>query len=517
MTIALPTPGARLGRNAGLNVLGQILPAAAGLLTVPYIIHGLGLARFGVLTLAWVVLAYLGLFDFGLGRATIRFVAEALGRGDEAALPGILWTSLLVQIALGCAGTALVALATPALVEHVVKVPAELVPETRRVFYLLALSIPVLLCSASLKGVLEASSRFDLSNLVRAGSGTGLFIVPALGVALRLDLSGIMILLLAFLVATTVAYLALCQYVHPSLLRNLRVERNRLRALFTFGGWVTVSALTVPLLLYSDRFLLSVMSGIAVLAYYTVPFDVVSRLQVLPGSLGAAIFPAFSSTPVADRARLSELYTRGLRYLVLVICPAALALILGAHLFLTLWLGAAFAAHGTLVLQLIALGVVLNALSQIPAQLLDGVGRPDLRAKLLLGYLPVYLAGAWALISGWGVEGAAVAWLARGCLELALFMGFAAFELHSDLRVFLKNGFASALLAFGTCAVAGYIVIGISGAYPLVEVVVIAAGLALFVGVTWASALEQGERLRLAALAGGLGTHFGLAPRTTER
>jgi O-antigen/teichoic acid export membrane protein len=507
----------RLARNTGLNILGQVLPAIIGLVAVPYILHGLGLARFGVLSLAWVVLAYLGLFDFGLGRATIRFVADALGKGDEAAVPGIVWTSLLVQVMLGIAGTGLVLLATPLLVEHALKVPTALVRETENVFDLLAISVPVLLCSASLKGVLEASSRFDLTNLVRTGSGSALFLAPALGVALHLNLAGIMVVLLVALVMTAVAYLALCVHVHPALQHGVRVESHRLRALFSFGGWVTVSSLTVPFLIYSDRFLLSILAGVAVLAYYTVPYDIVARLQILPGSLGAAIFPAFSATPASQRERLADLYMRGLRYLALAICPVALIMILAANLFLTLWLGPSFAAHGTLVLQLLAIGVVLNGLSQIPAQLLDGIGRPDLRAKILMAYLPPYLVIAWVLISSWGVNGAALAWLLRGCLELSLFFGFAAAQLESRPLSLLRGGFLPALLAFGTFAVAGSAIIGVSNNYPLVEVAVTVACGVLFATTLWIYALEQAERIRLTALAWGVGSHIGLRLRAAHK
>jgi len=72
-----------LARNTLINFIGQVLPLLAGLVALPLIIHGLGTDRFGILSLAWVILGYFSVFDLGLGRATTKYVAEALGIGNE--------------------------------------------------------------------------------------------------------------------------------------------------------------------------------------------------------------------------------------------------------------------------------------------------------------------------------------------------------------------------------------------------------------------------------------------------
>jgi O-antigen/teichoic acid export membrane protein len=92
---------------------------------------------------------------------------------------------------------------------------------------------------------------------------------------------------------------------------------------------------------------------------------------------------------------------------------------------LTLWLGADFAQHGYRVLQWLAVGVFINCLALIPFTLVQGVGRPDLTAKLHLIELPLYLSALWWLISAHGVEGAAIAWTARMGVDGAVLFGMA--------------------------------------------------------------------------------------------
>lgn len=64
-------------------------------------------------------------------------------------------------------------------------------------------------------------------------------------------------------------------------------------------------------------------------------------------------------------------------------------------------------------MQLLALGTLLNGLGLVPFALVQGVGRPDLTAKLHLCELPLYVPLLWWLIRAHGIEGAALAWLLR--------------------------------------------------------------------------------------------------------
>jgi len=59
---------------------------------IPILIRGLGKERFGLLTLAWVLIGYAGLFDLGLGRALTQLVAQKLGAGEEREIPSLVWT-----------------------------------------------------------------------------------------------------------------------------------------------------------------------------------------------------------------------------------------------------------------------------------------------------------------------------------------------------------------------------------------------------------------------------------------
>src|SRR5918998_2593407 len=98
------TSGRLLARNTIFNFAGQAAPLLVALVAIPLLIEGLGTDRFGVLTLAWIVIGYFSLFDLGLGRALTKLVAERLGTGREDEVPDLVWTGLALMIALGLAG-----------------------------------------------------------------------------------------------------------------------------------------------------------------------------------------------------------------------------------------------------------------------------------------------------------------------------------------------------------------------------------------------------------------------------
>src|SRR5437773_929252 len=123
------TSGRLLARNTVWNLLGNGAPMLVAVVCIPILIRGLGKERFGVLTLAWALIGYASLFDLGLGRALTQLVAQKLGTGEERKIPSLAWTSLLLMLLLGLAGTACILLISPWLVHSAVNVPDELGPE----------------------------------------------------------------------------------------------------------------------------------------------------------------------------------------------------------------------------------------------------------------------------------------------------------------------------------------------------------------------------------------------------
>lgn len=472
--------GALLARNTLRNLVGRGLPLLVAAGAIPFLVRGLDPEVFGLLALVWMVVTYFG--ELGFGRATTKYTAEARAQGDDERLVGVVWGSLLVQVAIGVAAGAVLAALAPLASADLFRMSDELVAEGRATILLVAISIPVLMASSSLRGVLEAEQRFDLVNVVRIPAGMASFLLPLIGMWLGFGLVGIVALLLGGKVAAALGFGALCLRAVPALGTRPRVRE--LRALFGFGSWAAVSSIVSPVLVYLDRLVLAAVVSVAAVAYYAAPFEVVVRLLLIPASLAATLFPAFSAIRTGgDDERARRLVARSVKFLLLAMGPVAILLLGGAWDLLHVWLGPEYAREGALALKILAVGILVNSLAWVPFSLVQGVGRPDLTAWFHLAELPVHAALVVLLVGAWGIPGAALAWTLRVVLDAGLLFWAAGRVAGVRRRDFLADRVPrSAAVVVGAGVVAALIGAFAPGAWVRIGLTLAVLGVVASVG-----------------------------------
>jgi O-antigen/teichoic acid export membrane protein len=494
--------GAVLARNTAFNLLGSVVPVGVALVVTPYVIRGLGVERFGVLSLVWAILWYASYFDLGLARATTKFASEALGKGQSETIPTILRASLRIQVLLGGIAALCVYLVTPLLLGRVLHIPAALSRESQLAFYGIGITIPFFLAAGILSALLAGAHRFDLVNLVKIPANSLMFLLPALGIYFNYRLPGVVMLLFLSRVLVSAVLLRLCWKVFPKLASRPASDINITTPLLKFGGWVTVSNFLAPLIIYLDRFVVGSVLSLAAITFYSVPSEMVSRLQFIPGSIGGVLFPAFSLVHLQDSNRLTRLYARSLKITLLMVGPVAVLLYAFASDILRLWLGSEFSKHSSLTLQLLSVGLLLTSVGQIPGNLLDGIGRPDLRAKIYLAYFLPFLGILWILVQKRGIEGAAVAWSVRAGGELVLYVVVTARHLHLRVRAHFQSGLLKATCACTGLAGMVFLIRALASSDLLIRVISSAVAIGVFLFVIWRFVLDPMERHTLHSAVG---------------
>ncbi len=445
-----------LRRNVLWNLLGTGAPLLVAIVAIPILIEGLGVDRFGVLMLSWMVVGYFSLFDLGLGRAVTKLVAEKLGDGRNSEIPGLIWTAMMLMAILGVLGAAAAAALSPWLVSSVLKIPSELQTETLTAFYLLSASISIVIITTGVRGILEAHQRFGLVNVVRIPLGISTFLGPVAVLPFTNSLVSVVVVLIFARFVALCVYILLCLKVEPRLRGSFSVNRKMAKSLLSFGGWLTVSNIVSPLMVYMDRFLIGAMITMTAVTYYATPYEVVTRFLVIPVALMGVLFPAFSTAFVQDKAHAARLYGRSVLYIFLSLFPAVLVIITFAREGLTMWLGSEFAGDSSVVLQLLAFGVLINSMAHVPFGLVQAAGRPDFTAKLHLLELPFYLILLWWLLSSYGIVGVAIAWVVRVVVD-AFFLFVISHNLLSLGMSFTLRSVSSASLALSMLIVAAVI------------------------------------------------------------
>jgi len=440
-----------LARSTLWNLIGQSSPALVALFAIPFLIKGLGTDRFGILTLAWTLVGYFSLFDFGLGRALTQVVSERIGQSRGHEIADIVWTATYLMVLLGVAAAAVMAMLSPWLVTRVLKIPSSLQTETLHALLVLAAGIPIVTAHAGLRGVLEAWLRFDLTNAVRIPMGILTFVVPLCVLPFSRSLFVVVAALVAVRAGGCLVQLILCVRTVPGLRLIARPRVEAVVPLLRFGSWMTVSNIVSPLMVSLDRFVIGAMISMAAVAYYSTPYEAVTKFLLIPAALVGVLFPAFSRSFVQDRADTQQLFRRGAKVVALALFPLCLLTVAFGREALAIWLGHNFADRSTRVLQLLAIGVFLNGLANVPFALIQAVGRPDITAKLHLLELPAYLATLWWLVHSWGIVGAAAAWVARVAVDaLVLFIvAERSLKMARATATRLLLGLAAVLMALG--------------------------------------------------------------------
>jgi O-antigen/teichoic acid export membrane protein len=482
-----------LAKNSLFNFVGQILPMLVGVLTIPYIIRGLGENGYGILSIAFMVLGYFSIFDLGLSRSTVKFVAEHLSPEKIHKVPELVWTSLGLLIALGCTFGALAAAFVPIAVTHFFRMPSSFVGEAKTALFILCASMPVMLSNDALRGVLEATQRFDLVNYVKVPGSVCFYLCAALAIPFGVKVHGIVFLLVMIRLLTACVYLTFCLRVIPGLRKRVRFSCDAVRPLTVFGGWIMVSNITGPIFGNIERFLIASVLSVGMLTYYSVPFDLVGKILIFPSSIAPALFPYFSYHGSRSGNEVSDVTSRAVKYLLVVMTPPTAIFICFAKDILRAWLGSQFAENSTVVMQLVAVLFFLNAFAYIPNASVQALGRPELKAILDLAVLPTYAVGCWILMRHMGVGGAALAKLLITIIDCS-FLYFFAWRLNAfPIRDCISGPLARALAVSGIFFALVY-VIHLCHPALLVSGVLVAACSAAYMASFWVVAVDGEDR-----------------------
>jgi O-antigen/teichoic acid export membrane protein len=175
--------------------------------------------------------------------------------------------------------------------------------------------------------------------------------------------------------------------------------------------------------MYLDRFLVASFVSLEAVTFYTVPYEALTRLRIIPTSLITTLYPAMSErSGELVRGRLQALHNGSLRYLLLLLVPGISFLVVFGPDVFSIWMGSTFAAKAAPVLQILGLGFLLNSLAYVSYTAIQAMGKPDLVGKYHVLVLPFYLGLSLTLIYHWGMVGAALAATLRfGSDSLLLF------------------------------------------------------------------------------------------------
>ena len=171
-------------------------------------------------------------------------------------------------------------------------------------------------------------------NAIRIPLGILTFAGPAAVVLQTDNLVALVAVLAALRVVGVAAHWLVCARLYPRLTTMGAPTAAAFSEMFGFGAWLTVSNVVGPMFVYLDRFVIGATLSIAAVAYYSVPYEVVTRLWLVPAALSGVLFPAFAAARESNPERAVRLYGMGFKVVLLAIFPLTFA----ATLFAPEWM-----------------------------------------------------------------------------------------------------------------------------------------------------------------------------------
>ena len=406
-------------RNTAYNLLGSFVPMIVGVVTVPIYLRLIGEARYGVLALVWLFLGYFGLFDPGITRAALFHIARLDGREHEKERESVLWTALAINLCFGLVGGIVLYAAGKPFFMSTFKMPESMRVEVIASLPWLAASVPVSIVMGVLGGALQAREGFGAYNLISGFNAFATLLIP-LAVAYwhGPDLRWLIASVLIVRMAGAIPSLVVLRFLLPLGVGG-HFEKSRVRTLFTYGGWVTISNLINPILTSMDRMVIGSIIGAQGVAIYTVPFNLTSRISMLPAAFATSLFPKLSRGSREDSERLAQ---DAITALSAVMTPLVVATAAILPTFMRLWVGASFSQQAAPIGVVLLAGIWINSLAVVPFEHLQAIDRPDVTAKFhAIECLP-FLAVLWLGLHFYGLIGAAWAWSLRVTFDAVLLL-----------------------------------------------------------------------------------------------
>jgi len=489
----------RILRNVGLNLLGTAVPIAISLVTVPGYLNTLGADRYGVMSLVWTLIGYFGILDMGISLATENRISIARASKDvpHERVEEVFFTALFVNFTTGVIGAALLWGGVWSYLTWFGHVSPGFSREIIDSLPWLAAAIPLANLSWVFAGSLTGAERFDMFNINQVlGMATfqclplaaAHWIGPSLPVVIATAVLTRLVTGIAFGISTW-RVLGLTRWRMPSW--------PIVKELFHYGSWIVIDGAAEMFAQSLDRVVIGGMLGARAVAYYATPQNLLGRLSVLPTAVMRTLFPRLSASSHADAHDLTR---QGIALVAGVLTPATIGAICLLSPFLTWWVGAELANAGVMPGRIIALTVWIGSTASVVRVLMQAQSKTASAAHISLIELPITLVLLWIGVRTLGLEGAALAVLARSVIDGVLLAKLSRLGCRLLASVLMPHAlFLSVAFAVSCLIDNAWVVAGLGVALAAANLAVSFAMSAQLRAIVWQLAQRTGIGRRLRA------------------
>lgn len=402
----------RIIKNVLMNWFAYGTTIIVGFFMQPFLVHHLGDSLYGVWVLIGSLAGYLGLLDFGLTPATVKYVAEHRARNDQDAINRLVSGGMLVFSALGC--VVLVATVVLAFCFNAI-FHTQLSNSTATIIVFIAgIDLAITFPASVFVGVLRGYQRYDVDAAVTAF--TILARSALLVVFIGRGYNGIWALALLTLVFDMVrlGYIIYCVYgINPEIrIARAHLDQGEMRRLLSFSSFFFLIMVGNQINFLTDSIvigsMLPVTIAMAAVTTYNIANRLVSYLRDLVVEMSGVLMPAFSGLFAGnDHAKVQELHILNTKYTLLISLPLASVFFVLGDVFINVWMGPHYAQSAQL-LYILTVAIIAHLAVNPTNGALIGMGKHKIVAKFSIAQALTNLVVSILLVKQYQLIGVAL-------------------------------------------------------------------------------------------------------------
>lgn len=424
-------------KNVVFGFTTWFFPLFLSFFATPIIVISLGNEDYGIYAL---VLGFIGYsFNFGIGRAVTKYIAEYLLEDDFKKISEVISTTLFLNLLVGLVGLFSILILAEWFVQNVFQIKGEEAQlKTINALYISSAIIFFTMLNQVFVAIIQGIQRFDtfskIFNIQSFALLAGNLILALTGFGLiSLLLWNLLVICLTSLITALISKRLLPEYFfsfHPT--------TQTLKLVLKYSAAIIGYQIMSNFLLLFERGWITRKLGPESLTFYVIPMMLGIYLHSFISSLMLVIFPLASELN-QNKTKLLKLYSKSIKLVCFFVFFIGSTLIVTSNEFLFLWMGSEFAEKSSELLIIHTITYSLVAILIIPWQITEGLGYPKYNTYAFILCLFISLILMFNLIEPFGISGVAFGRFAGfGVLFLFLFIFEKLFFKKVQIYMWLK-------------------------------------------------------------------------------
>ncbi|MDR7000616.1 oligosaccharide flippase family protein [Neobacillus niacini] len=337
--------GNQLKAGAVLSYLALFLNSAISIIYTPTMLNLMGQSEYGLYSLANSAAGYIGVLNFGLGNAVIRYTAKYKALKDEESCSKIYGTFFIMYGILG--SIALIAGIILTLNSHLLfsnSLNVEEVKKLKILMGIVTLNLSLGIGFGLFSVVVLAHERFIFQRIMVIISSivSPLIMFPLLLMGYRSITMSVVSLCITFISILTNIYY--CFKILKIKILFKKVEKNLFKEIIIFSSYVFLNLVISKLYDSTDQVILGIYSGTIAISIYTIGTTFTGYFSGFSSSI-SNVFLSKVTGMVAKEVpdyELSALFIRVGRIQYIIISFALSGFVVFGREFILLWVGKEF-------------------------------------------------------------------------------------------------------------------------------------------------------------------------------